>query len=31
VFQVGGNQLTSLPAEIGKLTLLENLFVRNSN
>jgi Leucine-rich repeat (LRR) protein len=28
-FQVGDNQLTSLPAEIGRLTLLEVLGVRN--
>jgi Leucine-rich repeat (LRR) protein len=30
-FQVGDNQLTSLPAEIGQLTQLEWLSVRNSN
>jgi Leucine-rich repeat (LRR) protein len=30
-FQVHGNQLTSLPAEIGQLTQLERLHVRNSN
>jgi hypothetical protein len=30
-FQVGRNQLTSLPAEICKLTLLEWLLVRISN
>jgi Leucine-rich repeat (LRR) protein len=29
-FQVGDNQLTSLPAEIGQLTQLERLSVRNS-
>jgi Leucine-rich repeat (LRR) protein len=31
VFQVGDNQLTSLPAEIGQLTQLEALYVRDSN
>jgi Leucine-rich repeat (LRR) protein len=30
-FQVDSNQLTSLPAEIGRLTQLEELGVRNSN
>jgi Leucine-rich repeat (LRR) protein len=30
-FQVGDNQLTSLPAEIGQLTKLERLHVRNSS
>jgi Leucine-rich repeat (LRR) protein len=30
-FQVGENQLTSLPAEIGQLTKLERLDVRKSN
>jgi Leucine-rich repeat (LRR) protein len=30
-FQAGGNQLTSLPAEIGQLTQLEHLYVRTSN
>jgi Leucine-rich repeat (LRR) protein len=30
-FQVGDNQLTSLPAEIGQLTRLVVLNVRNSN
>jgi Leucine-rich repeat (LRR) protein len=30
-FQVANNQLTSLPAEIGQLTQLERLDVRNSN
>ena len=29
-FQVGGNQLTSLPAEIGQLPQLELLYVRHS-
>ncbi len=29
--QVGTNQLTSLPAEIGQLQQLERLSVRNSN
>jgi hypothetical protein len=30
-FQVGDNQLSSLPAEIGQLSQIEALFVRNSN
>jgi Leucine-rich repeat (LRR) protein len=30
-FQVADNQLTSLPAEVGQLTQLEWLSVRNSN
>jgi Leucine-rich repeat (LRR) protein len=30
-FQVADNQLTSLPAEIGQLTKLESLYVRNLN
>jgi Leucine-rich repeat (LRR) protein len=30
-FQLGANQLTSLPAEIGQLRQLEALSVRNSN
>jgi Leucine-rich repeat (LRR) protein len=30
-FQVNDNQLTSLPAEIGQLTRLEKLSVRNSH
>jgi hypothetical protein len=30
-FQVGANQLTSLPAEIGQLSRLEWLLVRISN
>jgi leucine-rich repeat protein SHOC2 len=30
LFQVGNNQLTSLPAEVGRLTQLERLGVRHS-
>jgi Leucine-rich repeat (LRR) protein len=30
-FQAANNQLTSLPTEIGQLTQLKSLFVRNSN